>query len=213
MKQKLDLDEWPRASHFEFFRGFDEPFFGVCVDVDCTNAYARCKQEDWSFFLFYLHNALVAANAIEPFRLRIEDEAVYVHDQVHASPTIDRPNGTFGYAYIEYHERWSQFAAAGQAEIKRVRASDALTPATAGENVIHVTALPWLDFNAISHARHFGFEDSSPKIAFGKMTEAADGTRSMPVSVHVHHALVDGRHVGAFVDAFQARLGEAMPGG
>ena len=211
MKQKLDLDEWPRAAHFEFFQSFDEPFFGVCVDVDCTHAYAHCKTQDKPFFLFYLHKALAAANAVEPFRLRIEKGDVYLHDTVHASPTIDRPDDTFGYAYVEYHERWSQFAEAGQAEIERVRASDGLAPATGGENVLHVTALPWLDFTALSHARHFGFEDSSPKIAFGKMTESADGTRSMPVSVHVHHALVDGRHVGDFVDAFQARMNDVQP--
>mgnify|MGYP006273782795 CR=1 FL=1 len=212
MKQRLDLGTWPRTNHFEFFRTFDEPFFGVCVDVDCTRAYAHCKSEAQSFFLFYLHKALAAANAVEPFRLRIEDGDVYVHDRVHASPTIERPDGTFGYAYIEYHEDWSQFATAATEEIERVRAGTELAPATAGENVLHVTALPWLDFTALSHARHFGFEDSSPKISFGKMTESDDdGTRSMPVSIHVHHALVDGRHVGDFVDAFQARMDAVQP--
>jgi chloramphenicol O-acetyltransferase type A len=34
------------------------------------------------------------------------------------------------------------------------------------------------------------------------MTEK-DGKRSMPVSVHVHHALVDGLHVGQYIDRFQ----------
>lgn len=208
MKRKLDLDAWPRKAHFDFFKGFDEPFFGVCVDVDCTQTYARCQHEEVSFFLCYLHSALAAANAVEPFRLRIEDGAVYVHDRVHASPTIARPNGTFGYAYIEYRPDWAPFEAAAQQEIARVRASDELDPAMAGENVLHISSLPWLDFNAVSHARHFKGEDSSPKICFGKVTETASGRQSMPVSVHAHHALVDGRHVGAFVDAFQHRLND-----
>jgi chloramphenicol O-acetyltransferase type A len=34
------------------------------------------------------------------------------------------------------------------------------------------------------------------------MTEE-NGKRSMPVSVHVHHGLTDGYHVGLFVNKFQ----------
>jgi chloramphenicol O-acetyltransferase type A len=30
-----------------------------------------------------------------------------------------------------------------------------------------------------------------------------NGKKSMPVSVHVHHMLMDGYHVGQFIDAFQ----------
>jgi chloramphenicol O-acetyltransferase type A len=209
MKRELDLEEWPRKDHFEFFRSFDEPFFGVCVDVDCTNAYVQCKEKDQSFFLFYLHKALLAANAVKPFRLRIEGDTVCVHDEVNASPTINRPDGTFGYAYMEYHEKWERFLEVGKSEIDRVRAENGLTPATSGENVIHFSSLPWLDFSSLSHARHFGFEDSCPKISFGKITEDADGRRSMPVSIHVHHALADGRHVGTFVEKFQKHLTEA----
>jgi chloramphenicol O-acetyltransferase type A len=42
-------------------------------------------------------------------------------------------------------------------------------------------------------------------MVFGKMLE--DGpTRRMPFSVEVHHALVDGIHVGKFFNLFQDKL-------
>jgi chloramphenicol O-acetyltransferase type A len=44
-----------------------------------------------------------------------------------------------------------------------------------------------------------------PKIVFGRHREAG-GRRWMPVSVEVHHALVDGLHVGRFFERFQALL-------
>jgi chloramphenicol O-acetyltransferase type A len=70
------------------------------------------------------------------------------------------------------------------------------------ENVIRYSALPWLDFTSLSHARMFSLPDSCPRISFGKMTEKGGG-RSMPVAIHVNHALVDGIHVGQYVDRFQ----------
>ena len=121
VKIQLDIESWARKDHFNFFKQFEEPFFGVCVDVDCTRSYLKCKSEDISFFLYYLHKSLVAANRIEPFRYRIENDNVLIYDKVHASPTINRPDGTFGFAYIDYHEDFQKFYLDAQNEIESIR--------------------------------------------------------------------------------------------
>ncbi|PSL48309.1 chloramphenicol O-acetyltransferase type A [Chitinophaga niastensis] len=202
MKQKLALESWARKDQFDFFRQFEEPFFGVCVQIDCTKAYAAAKEQGASFFLYYLHKSLVAINAIAPFRYRITDNEVWEYDKVHASPTINRPDSTFGFAYMDFYEDFRQFETTAQQEIEKVQNSKGLIPAVSGENVIHYSSLPWINFTAISHARSFSFKDSCPKVSFGKMT-TQNGQSMMPVSVHVHHALMDGYHVGQFVDYFQ----------
>ena len=71
MKQKLNLDTWNRKEHFLFFKQMEEPFFGITTTIDCTNAYDKAKELNISFFTYYLHKTLVAANAIENFRYRI----------------------------------------------------------------------------------------------------------------------------------------------
>jgi hypothetical protein len=75
-------------------------------------------------------------------------------------------------------------------------------------NLIRYSVLPWFDFTSISHARDFAHEDSAPRITFGKITET-DGRRTMPVSIHVHHALADGLQVAQFVEKFQHSLDAA----
>lgn len=205
MKQLFDLENWPRKDHFNFFNRFEEPFFGVVVDIDCTIAYHKCKKEGTGFFLYYLHQALTAANAIENFRLRIEDGQVYSYETVHASAVINRTDGTFGFSYIDYAPSFETFHMGAKKEIERVQNTMGLVPAGSGANVIHISAMPWLKFTSLSHARSFSFKDSCPKISFGKMTEE-NGKKTMPVSVHVNHALADGYHVSLFVDKFQALM-------
>ncbi|HEY0306802.1 MAG TPA: CatA-like O-acetyltransferase, partial [Acidobacteriaceae bacterium] len=61
------------------------------------------------------------------------------------------------------------------------------------------------DFTSISHARQLKHVDSAPKITFGKIT-LADGRRTMPVSIHVHHGFADGLHVAQYLDHFQRCL-------
>lgn len=207
VKKQLDITHWPRKDHFNFFRKFEEPFFGVTIQVDCTAAYAKAKSLNTSFFLYYLHKSLVAANQTEPFRYRISGDDVFVYDQVNASPTINRPDGTFGFAYLDYRENFETFQKNAATVIEEVKTSTGLFPAVSGKNVIHYSSIPWLNFTSLSHARNFSFGDSIPKISFGKMTEE-DGKRVMPVSIHVHHALIDGYHVGMFVEIFQKLMNE-----
>jgi chloramphenicol O-acetyltransferase type A len=205
MKKTLDLNTWARKDHFHFFRQFEEPFFGVCINIDCTPAYTICKARSYSFFLYYLYASLKAANAIEPFKYRISGDEIIQYDTVNASPTINRPDGTFGFAYMDFKKSFEEFIISAQLEIDKVRNTTGLIPAITGENVIHYSSLPWINFTSLSHARSFLFKDCIPKISFGRMTETNE-IKSMPVSIHVHHGLMDGYHVGQFIDYFQELL-------
>lgn len=207
MKHTLNLESWPRKDHFNFFKQFEEPFFGVCVAVDCTTAYFNAKKNGFSFFLSYLHKSLVAVNTIEPFKYRIDQDEVVLYDEVHASPTINRKDGSFGFAYMHYKQRFEDFIVEAQAQIDKVQSTTGLVPAVSGENVIHYSSVPWINFTALSHARAFSFKDSIPKISFGKMTDE-NGVKRMPLSVHVHHATMDGFHVAQYIECFQQLMME-----
>ena len=207
MKQKLNINEWVRKDQFNFFKQFEEPFFGVCVTVDCTIAYDIAKAMNVSFFLYYLHKSLAAANKIEAFKYRIDGDDIIVYDKVNASPTINRPDGTFGFSYMDYEESFEEFAKEAQQQIEKVQNTPGLIPAISGENVIHYSSIPWINFTSLSHARSFSFNDSIPKISFGKMTNE-NGKRTMPFSIHVHHALMDGYDVAKFIDLFQGLMDE-----
>lgn len=205
MRTLLDIETWNRKDQFRFFSQFEEPFFGITVQVDCTEAYAFAKANHYSFFLYYLYQSLKAANQIKPFKYRIVEGNVYQYDVVNASPTINRPDGTFGFSYMDYHPDFTSFATSAQRIMEEVRNSTGLIPAVSGENVIHYSSIPWINFTSLSHARSFTFKDSCPKISFGKMTEV-NGRKLMPLSIHVHHALMDGFHVGQYIDLYQQLL-------
>lgn len=207
MKQLITLDDWKRKDHFQFFSKFEEPFFGVTINIDCTFAYQQAKEKGNSFFLYYLYRALKAANKIENFRYRIINQEVYLFDQINASATINRPDETFGFSYMDYDKNEEMFYQKAKEEIVRVQQSKGLIPAGSGENAIHFSAVPWLDFTSLSHARSFTFPDSCPKISFGKVTEN-NGKKLMPVSIHAHHGLMDGFHIGLFAEQFQELMNE-----
>ena len=205
MKHEIDLSTWKRREHFEVFRNFDEPLFGITVRVECSAAYKKAKEAGYSFSLYYLYLSMKAANGIEEFRYRIEDEKVNCYDSVGAGPTIFREDETYGCAYMPYNEDIEAFMRQASVEVERVKAERGLKFPYAGEDLIHYSTVPWADFTSVNHARILSKGRSIPKITFGKITR--DGDKMwMPVDVHANHALMDGFHVGKFIERFQELL-------
>ena len=207
MKRELDLSTWNRKQHFEFFCKFEEPFFGTTIQFDCTKAYAKSKELGVSFFIYYLHKTLVAVNNTENFRYRIQDEKVFIYDKINVSSTILRDDKTFGFSEIEYDENLNVFIENYNTEATRVKNTSGLFTRDYNENIVHFSALPWINFTSISHSRSFTFPDSCPKFSFGKMTTDND-KKFMSMSVHVHHGLVDGYHLGLFFEEFERLMNE-----
>lgn len=204
VSRKIDLETWPRTAMFHFFKNFTEPFHGVCIRMDCTEAFAYAKASRISVFLTLVHCSLVAAHGVQNFRTRILNGEPWEFKRINAGCAVGRENGTIGFAHYPFHDDLIEFARTGSEAIEEAKnRTDLERPP--GQNLIRFSSLPWLDFTSLSHARNFNVEDSAPRISFGKITES-DGRRTLPVSIHVHHGLVDGSHVGEFVDLLQARL-------
>ena len=208
MKNKLEITEWNRREHFEFFKQFDNPYYGVTVQVDCSIAYVKAKALGIPFYTYYLHKCLIAINAVENMRYRIEAGEVWVYDSIDASATILRDDKTFGFSHMRFEADLNSFNQVVKTEIERVKNTTGLFTTADIPNIIHFSALPWVDFSAITQASHSTFSDSCPKLSIGKLVDTG-GKKTMSVALHVHHALVDGYHVGQFYEEFERLMNEA----
>jgi chloramphenicol O-acetyltransferase type A len=208
MTKYLDTTTWARREVFEFFRQFDKPYFNICIQLDVTSLLAALhSRPEVSLSLAYHYFALRAANEIEPFRYRLRDGKVIVHDVIHGGTTVLLPNENFTLAYFDYDENFEKFIGPAQQAVKEVLSGDGAFRPNPSDDRIHFTALPWVSFTSFSHARNWKTEDSIPKIAFGKFVKENDRTL-LPFSVEVHHALMDGLHVGRYVRRLEEALAE-----
>jgi chloramphenicol O-acetyltransferase type A len=192
MAKYLDVTNWARRDVFEWFLGFDKPYFNICTRLDVTNLLALLRDRPHvSVMLAYHYFALRAANEIEPFRYRLRDGKVIVHDVVHGGTTVMLPNDNFTLAYFEYNADFETFIAGADRAVKEAQSGDGAFRPNTRDDMIHCTTLPWVSFTSFSHARNWRREDSVPKIAFGKFLKE-DQRTLLPFSVEVHHALMDG---------------------
>jgi chloramphenicol O-acetyltransferase type A len=203
----LDLTSWNRKEHFEFFNAFDQPYFGLQTKVDVTGAKELCKTNGWSFFLFYHFLSQKAVNSVEAFKLRLVNEEIRIYENLHVNTNQFREDRTFAFSFIPFEDDWEKFQNVGRKVQDAVNQSTGLCldENTSRPDSIHYSTIPWVSFTGLTHARNSSYIDSVPKISFGKLSRR-DDKFFLPVSIHAHHALVDGYDVGIYLEAFQKLL-------
>jgi chloramphenicol O-acetyltransferase type A len=203
--RELDLSRWPRRGAFEFYRHFDKPYFNLCARVDAARVKAAAAGTG-GLALACCFVALRLCHLEQPFRWRLQGGRVWEHDRLHGSMPVAREDDSFAFARFDDAPDFATFAQRARVAVAAARRPDAPFGADAdSQDVVHFTSLPWVHFTSFSHARNWGREDAIPKIAFGRAD--VEGSRLMlPLSIEVHHAMMDGAHVGRWLQRFEAVL-------
>ncbi|TVZ59823.1 chloramphenicol O-acetyltransferase type A [Flavobacteriaceae bacterium MAR_2010_105] len=200
----IDIDTWNRKQHYEHFKSLKDPFFGVVIPFDVTNAYKFSKKANISFFGRYLHDCMKAINTNDALKSREKDGKVVRYKVIHASPTILRPDYTFGFSFVKFDDDLNMFLSHLKKEKERVLNSTDLFPPVNGIDCIHCSTLPWFNFSGHKEPVS-GENDSVPKIAFSQINNI-NNKAIMNVSVNVNHAFADGYDIGLFAEKFQHYL-------
>jgi len=202
--KKIDQSTWKRLPQYEFFKTFEQPFFNVTANVEVTKLYHYTKEKDLPYFYTMLHTLLKTIQRIPEFKCRIYKGEVLEYKTINTGVTILKEDQTFLYGSLDYNQNLVDFIDKSQAEIEIQKKEKGFVPHTE-PNVVYVSALPWVSFTGFQHARKTNVEDSIPRFVFGKYFKEGEAVK-MPLSVEVHHALVDGFQVGQLFELLQEGL-------
>lgn len=201
----IDMNTWPRRRHFDLFNGFDYPHINLCANVDVTAFYTNVNGKSISFTTAIVYMLSRAANEAAEFRLRIRGEKVVEHAIVHPSPTVMAADDLFSFCTIPYTPDFETFVEKAAERIGYYQKNPTLDDEDGQDDLLYMTGIPWVSFTGIMHPIHMHPVDSVPRIAWGKFIEEG-GRKKMPLSVQVHHALMDGLHVGRYYQKVQEML-------
>jgi chloramphenicol O-acetyltransferase type A len=205
----IDLDSWPRASQFTFFRQYANPHYALTARIDVTRLISDDKPAGVSVFNGALFAIMAAVNAVPELRTRFSGDKVCEYEIVHASVTVPIDGDQFAFCDIPFSHAWPEFDRNCRQVIDAARRQVELKNNVAGsQEWTYLTCLPWVHFTAMTHPVD-GPADCIPRIAWGKI-ESDAGRWFMPVAIQVHHALVDGRHVGQFFEVLQERMQHSL---
>lgn len=195
--KKIDLENYARRPLLEAFQDREVPFLSVTVTVDITEFKHWVDQHQLRFFIPISFLIAKAVNAIPELRHRLIKGELFECERVDPGYTVLLPDRTFSFCDSHYFEDFETYRLHAEARIRSVQVHPDWSTHEK-HSLFFITNLPWFTFTSITHPYSKGYS-SIPIISIGKYFHN-NGRLSIPIAIQVHHALVDGFHLGEFYE-------------
>ncbi|MBE5814971.1 MAG: chloramphenicol acetyltransferase [Clostridiales bacterium] len=204
MPKRIPMDHYPRRDHFRYFLSLANPFLSLTIQVDVTELTLACKECGASFYMLFLHAVAQAADLVPQLRQRIRGEGIVEYESCSTSHTELLPDDTYCYCTVHHHMPLAEYLP--QAEAARAAARGNATieeEAAEADSQYFISCLPWLHFTELVNPTGI---DSNPRFTWGKYEPDYRGRLMLPLSICVHHGLVDGLHIARFCEHLEASI-------
>jgi chloramphenicol O-acetyltransferase type A len=206
----IEIDSWKRKEHFMFFNRMDYPQFNVCMNIDITNVLTYVKDHKLSFYYSMIYIVTKVMNEIDDFKYRIRDGKIVLHDKIHPSFTdmnSDENNDLFKFVTVDFCDDLFTFEKSTKDASKNQTDYFELEKLKGRDDLLYITCIPWISFTHLSHTIALNKDDSVPRISWGKYYKKGEKVL-LPFSVQVNHALIDGFHIGKYIEKLQKYMDE-----
>ena len=202
---KIDLDQYDRRQHFEYFSSLQYPYVGITSDVDVSELVRFCKAKNYSFYLTFLHAAALAADGVKELRQRIHNGGIIEYSECPTSHIELLDNNTYCYCTLHHHTALSEYIPYAVETRNLCRQNGSIDEDEDVESMYFISTFPWRHYTAMIQPVAGG-EESTPRITWGKFQEDHHGKLQLPVTLLAHHALVDGIHIAMFYQNLEREI-------
>ncbi len=212
MKHLIDPAHWDRHDNWAFMQQFENSWYSVTSEVDCTKAFEAAKRDHTSFFVRYLYAMLRAANEVKEMGYRTVEGKVYWFDRIGATVPVAVPGGTFYTVLVPYEEDYTSFYEHTEKLLHDIPADgdpygvnrQLITSGDFG--VVNISATPKLYFTSMTYTFFQPHQGSHwPLMNVGKAVRR-EGRWVMPVGIYVDHCFVDGGNISDFINIVSEEL-------
>lgn len=196
--RSIDLQTYPRREFFHYFNKFDVPINSRTVQLEFTKAKHHIKRN--KFVLSQVLTTLIAkaANSVDAFRQRIVGDGIEEYDFVVPCYTTLTAEKSVSFVIGAHADSFRESYFANLAIREEALAGRQKMQYLPNEGYVIVSIIPWYSFTSMT-LPYSRAHASVPTISIGKFYDQS-GTTLIPVAINSNHALIDGYHVGQFLD-------------
>ena len=77
MRKEININNWERKEHFEFYSKCATPHYCIAFNIDITNLLQFTRKNHISFYYSLIYLCTQSINEIDEFLLETEDNKVY----------------------------------------------------------------------------------------------------------------------------------------
>ncbi len=203
----LDHDTWERTELVEKYAPYAFPYINLGADLNVTGLYHFAKANDLSFYCAMIHTVCRAASEFRNFHYRLVDGAPMLCEKLDPD-FAHTPKGGEQFVIIHgtYEEDLLAFCRHTAERMDLIEERDGKYGHTGSQEILYITCIPWVKYTHFVRTFEDPRTDTIPRLSWGKYEADGEGRLMMPFSVQVHHALMDGYHVGTYMQRVQELL-------
>lgn len=201
----IELEHWERKQHFEHYVNNVPCGFSITANIDITAVLTSVKAKSLKFYPAFLHMVSAVVNAHREFRTCYnEDKELGYWVSMNPSYTIfHQDTETFSNIWTQYSDDFGVFYRNVQADMELYADNKDFQPKPdCPPNSFPVSSIPWSSFTGFNLNIYNNNDFFLPIVTGGKYFEQ-NNTVQLPVSLQVHHAVVDGYHASRFMNELQ----------
>lgn len=193
----INLETYPRRTHFEFFNNMAYPYVGLTANVDVTALVHEAKRLKGSTFLACLWAVAQAANSVPELRQRVVNGKIVEFDHCDTAHTVALPDRTFCNCRTDCRRSLEEFLEYGKRCQEEAQKHHGFAATQEDEtDLIFVSCVPWVSFTQVIQPAPLP-ADYTPRIVMGKYIFEGEKIL-LPLHIQCNHALVDGWHISEF---------------
>ncbi|MCR3760948.1 chloramphenicol acetyltransferase CAT [Clostridium felsineum] len=205
----VDMEKWPRRESYIYFTEHTSPVtYATNVTMDITILMRSLKSEKLKFYPTYLYLITKIIGKQKEFLMGIQNEVLgYWNCRTPFYPIFHEDDKTMTFLWTEYDENFKVFYERYMLDFEKYKNDHGILTSKGAPpmNNYIISCIPWFTFNSFSmhveNAKHY----YSPIVEAGKFTER-EGIITMPLSITVNHATVDGYHLKVFFEELQREM-------
>lgn len=205
-----------RRDRYEAFRKYQNPLLNLSVVARLPEFRPYCKERQLAPFHFLLYCLYMGVKEADNFLYREFDGDVIKIEKFYGGYTVINLDNNLNYARFDVSDDRAEFIsrslAAGvvaRSTRELINTGRDLSPRDQKDN-IYTTCMPWLDLRAIEHPIYEYKSADIPLIAWGRYSDLAGDTMTVPFCIQAHHGFVDGYHVHLLLQRLAERIAQEM---
>ena len=204
----IDVDNWERKEHFDYYRTKIVCGYCMTVKLDITHFLEQVKKNNLRFYPSFIYCAARIVNSMKEFKMGVDAEGrPGYYDVSNPNLTIfHEDNHTFSDLWTEYSPDFKEFYKNTVDNMDKYSTAHGIkVRANQPPNFFCISCVPWVEYESYNTYTPAGTPNMFPILTFGKFSEK-DGKYTMPFTLNISHASADGYHTGKFINDLQELL-------
>lgn len=202
----IDMETWSRAQIYNYFtETVSTLIYSINVTMDVTILRYTLKSKGLKFFPAYLYLVTRAIRRQQEFLMAIQDDMLGYWDcRIPFYPVLHEDDKTITFLWTEYDEDFEVFYKSYISDMAQHGKSHGIMSSKGAppSNNYIIACIPWFTFNSLSMQLQNAKNYYAPLFEAGGFTETNNIT-TMPLSITVNHAAVDGYHIKELLEELQ----------